>query len=62
MAAAGAGALGMLGAATAALLLAILAAALAASLRAGWTRIAVRVAGSWIAALGILALGWSLRK
>ncbi len=62
MAAAGAGALGMLGSASAALLLAVLAAALAASIRAGWPRIAIRVAGSWIAALGILALGWALRK
>jgi hydrogenase/urease accessory protein HupE len=62
MAAAGAGARGMLGAAAASLLLAILAAALAASFRTGWTRIAIRVAGSWIAALGILALGWNLRR
>ncbi len=62
MAQAGAGALGMLGAATSAMLLAILASALATALRNGWPRIAVRVAGSWIAALGILALGWSLRK
>jgi hypothetical protein len=62
MAAAGAGALGTLGAVSAALLLAVLAAALAASFRTGWTRIAIRVAGSWIAALGILALGWNLRK
>ena len=26
-----------------------------------WTRIAVRVAGSWVAAIGLLMLGWSLR-
>lgn len=26
-----------------------------------WTRIAVRVLGSWIAAIGLLLLGWSLR-
>jgi hypothetical protein len=26
-----------------------------------WTRIAVRVAGSWVAASGLLMLGWSLR-
>ena len=30
-------------------------------LRAHWTRIAVRVAGSWIAASGLLILGWALR-
>lgn len=32
------------------------------SLRPAWTRIAVRVAGSWIAAIGLLIFGWSLRK
>ncbi len=32
------------------------------TLKAHWTRIAVRVAGSWILATGILLLGWSLRK
>jgi urease accessory protein len=32
------------------------------SLRAPWTRIAVRVIGSWIAATGLLLLGWSLRR
>jgi hypothetical protein len=61
MAFAGAGFLGMLGSCVAALLVAILAAALATAFRSGWRRIAIRVAGSWIAALGILALGWSLR-
>ncbi len=30
------------------------------SLRVPWTRIAVRVAGSWIAAIGLLLLGWTL--
>lgn len=30
-------------------------------LRAHWARIAVRVAGSWIAASGLLMLGWALR-
>ena len=29
------------------------------SLRARWARLAVRVSGSWIAAVGILMLGWS---
>ena len=32
-----------------------------ASLRAAWARLVVRVAGSWIAAIGLLMLGWSLR-
>ena len=31
-------------------------------LRQPWTRIAVRVMGSWIAATGILLLGWSLHS
>jgi len=35
-------------------------AALVVSLRRPWTRIAVRVAGSWIAAIGLLLLGWTL--
>ena len=38
-----------------------LAAALAAAQRAPWARIVVRVAGSWVAATGLLLLGWSLR-
>jgi urease accessory protein len=62
MAGGGLGVLGIAGATTAVLLVATLSAALAVSLRNGWTRIAVRVAGSWIAALGVLALGWSLRR
>lgn len=38
-----------------------LAAALVVSLRAQWGRIAVRVAGSWVAASGLLMLGWAVR-
>ena len=37
------------------------AAAITVALRAPWARIAARVAGSWIAALGLLSLGWLLR-
>ena len=33
----------------------------AASLRVHWARVAVRVAGSWIAAIGLLMLGWATR-
>jgi urease accessory protein len=33
----------------------------AASMRVPWTRVAVRVAGSWIAAIGLLMLGWAMR-
>jgi len=28
------------------------------SLRIGWMRVAVRVAGSWVATIGLLILGW----
>jgi len=38
-----------------------LAAAFVVRLRADWARIAVRVAGSWIAASGLLMLGWAVR-
>lgn len=32
-----------------------------ATVRAHWARVVVRVAGSWIAAIGLLMLGWSVR-
>ncbi len=38
-----------------------LAAALVVRLQAEWARIAVRVAGSWVAASGLLMLGWAVR-
>ncbi len=38
-----------------------LGAALVVSLRMAWMRIVVRVAGSWIAAIGLLLVGWALR-
>lgn len=41
-------------------LLVALVSALVVSLRRPWNRIAVRVAGSWIAAIGLLQLGWTL--
>jgi hypothetical protein len=31
------------------------------SVRAAWARIAVQVAGSWIAAIGLFMLGWAVR-
>jgi hydrogenase/urease accessory protein HupE len=33
----------------------------AVSPKAAWSRVAVRVAGSWIAAVGLLMLGWTVR-
>ncbi len=41
--------------------LVVLAAALVVQVRAHWGRIAVRVVGSWIAASGLLMLGWAIR-
>ncbi len=35
-----------------------IASAFVVSLQAAWTRVAVRVTGSWIAAVGLLMLGW----
>ena len=50
-----------LGLAAAVFVLVVLVAALVVQLRAHWARIAVRVGGSWIAASGLLMLGWSIR-
>jgi urease accessory protein len=52
----------LLGLIFAVFVLVALAAALVVQLRASWARIAVRVAGSWIAASGLLMLGWAVRK
>jgi len=53
------GGLGVIGTATSIFVLVSLVAALVASLHVPWTRIVVRVAGSWIVAAGLLLLGWS---
>jgi urease accessory protein len=50
-----------LGVAAAVFVLVVLVAAPVVRLRAQWGRIAVRVGGSWIAASGLLMLGWSIR-
>jgi len=55
------GTLGLLGIVTTLFAVVALAAALVVAIRVPWGRIAVRVAGSWIAAIGLLLLGWSLR-
>jgi hydrogenase/urease accessory protein HupE len=51
----------LLGLVSAIFVLVALAAAFVVRLRAQWARIAVRVAGSWIAASGFLMLGWAVR-
>jgi hydrogenase/urease accessory protein HupE len=57
----GAGGFGLLGIMAALFVLLALASAFVVSLERPWTRIAVRVAGSWIAASGLLLLGWAFR-
>jgi hydrogenase/urease accessory protein HupE len=61
IAAAGRAALGLVGIVGAVFVVVALLAAFVLGLRVPWTRIAVRVAGSWIAAIGLLLLGWGLR-
>ncbi len=54
-------ALGLLGIAAMTFVLVALVSAFVVSIRAVWARMAMRVAGSWVAAIGLLMLGWSLR-
>jgi hypothetical protein len=56
-----AGGVALVGIVAVVLVLSLLASALAVALRADWTRIALRVAGSWVAAVGILMAGWLLQ-
>ena len=55
------GTLALVGEAAVLFALVALVSAFVVSLERPWTRIAVRVAGSWIAAIGLLLLGWALR-
>ncbi len=52
---------GVIGSTAAIFVLVALVAALAAGTTIAWMRIAWRVLGSWIAASGLLLLGWALR-
>jgi urease accessory protein len=61
MAQAGGGTVALLGIATAVFVIVALVAGVAVSLHATWARVAVRVVGSWIAAIGLLMLGWAFR-
>ncbi|MDX1643679.1 MAG: HupE/UreJ family protein [Thermoanaerobaculia bacterium] len=58
---AGEGWVALLGSSVAVSLIVLLLLAAVVSLAAAWMRIAVRVAGSWMAALGLLMLGWLMR-
>jgi hydrogenase/urease accessory protein HupE len=55
------GALAMVGISSTVFVLVALVAALVVSLRQDWARIVARVAGSWIAAIGLLMIGWTVR-
>lgn len=57
----GLGASALLGSVAAVFGLVALTASLVVTLQTGWPRIVVRVAGSWIAAIGLLLLGWGFR-
>ncbi|MFO0965103.1 MAG: HupE/UreJ family protein [Gemmataceae bacterium] len=57
----GAGALAALGIGGAVFVVVALIAGQVSTLGEAWGRIAVRVAGSWIAAIGLLMLGWAMR-
>ena len=52
---------GLVGIAVTVFVLVALGAGFVVSRRTAWTRLAVRIAGSWVAAIGLLMLGWSLR-
>lgn len=57
----GAGVRGLIGVAGAVFVVTTLCAACVVAWHKGWQRIAWRAAGSWVAASGLLLLGWSLR-
>jgi hypothetical protein len=54
----GAGLSSLLGIVLAVTVIALLTAAAVVPMRALWARVAVRVAGSWVVAVGMLMLGW----
>lgn len=56
------GALGLVGIVASLFVLVALGAAAVVAIRASWGRVGVRVAGSWIVAIGLLSLGWALRR
>ena len=58
---AGSGLLCLVGIAAAVFVSVTLLTAFVVSLEAPWARVAVRVSGSWVVAVGLLMLGWSFR-
>jgi hydrogenase/urease accessory protein HupE len=61
LAAIGGGSSALLGMVATAFVVALLTSAMVVPLRAAWALIAARVAGSWVAAVGMLMLGWLVR-
>jgi hydrogenase/urease accessory protein HupE len=61
MAQAGGGFLSLMGIAAGIFVIVALVSAFVVSIQRVWARIAVRVAGSWITAIGLLMLGWAYR-
>jgi hydrogenase/urease accessory protein HupE len=57
----GAGILGLIGIMATLFVIVAVVSAFIVSLKQTWTRIAVRVAGSWVAAIGMLMFGWLMR-
>jgi len=58
---AGREALSLVGIVTTVFLLLALGSGFVVSRRAAWARLVARIAGSWVAAIGLLMLGWSMR-
>jgi len=56
----GAGILGLIGIMATLFVIVAIVSAFIVSLKQPWTRIVVRVAGSWVAAMGMLLFGWLL--
>jgi hydrogenase/urease accessory protein HupE len=56
-----AGVLGLIGIMATLFVITALVSAFTVSLKKPWSRVAVRVAGSWVAAVGMLMFGWLLR-
>ena len=54
--------LGLLGIMAALFVLVAIVSAFVLSLKPPWTRVVVRVAGSWVAAMGLLMIGWFFRS
>ena len=57
----GAGILGLIGIMATLFVIVAIVSAFIVSLKKPWTKIVVRVAGSWVAAIGMLMFGWLMR-